>query len=194
MSRKAKMVLDKEFQIAPIDKRIYGSFIEHLGRAVYEGIYQPGHPSADEDGFRKDVMELVKELDVPIIRYPGGNFVSNFFWEDSVGPVEERPHRLELAWRSLEKNEIGLNEFSKWAKKVNSDVMMAVNLGTRGIADACNLLEYCNFKGGTYYSDLRKAHGYEQPHDIKLWCLGNEMDGPWQMGHKTAAEYGRVAA
>ena len=103
MSRKAKMVLDKEFQIAPIDKRIYGSFIEHLGRAVYEGIYQPGHPSADEDGFRKDVMELVKELDVPIIRYPGGNFVSNFFWEDSVGPVEERPHRLELAWRSLEK-------------------------------------------------------------------------------------------
>ena len=138
MSRKAKMVLDKEFQIAPIDKRIYGSFIEHLGRAVYEGIYQPGHPSADEDGFRKDEMELVKELDVPIIRYPGGNFVSNFFWEDSVGPVEERPHRLELAWRSLEKNEIGLNEFSKWAKKVNSDVMMAVNLGTRGIADACN--------------------------------------------------------
>lgn len=124
MSRKAKMVLDKEFQIAPIDKRIYGSFIEHLGRAVYEGIYQPGHPSADEDGFRKDVIELVKELDVPIIRYPGGNFVSNFFWEDSVGPVEERPHRLELAWRSLEKNEIGLNEFSKWAKKANSDVMM----------------------------------------------------------------------
>ena len=135
MSRKAKMVLDKEFQIAPIDKRIYGSFIEHLGRAVYEGIYQPGHPSADEDGFRKDVIELVKELDVPIIRYPGGNFVSNFFWEDSVGPVEERPHRLELAWRSLEKNEIGLNEFSKWAKKANSDVMMAVNLGTRGIAE-----------------------------------------------------------
>ena len=194
MSRRAKMVLDKEFQIAPIDKRIYGSFIEHLGRAVYEGIYQPGHPAADENGFRKDVIELVKELDVPIIRYPGGNFVSNFYWEDSVGPVEERPHRLELAWRSLEKNEIGLNEFSKWAEKVNSDVMMAVNLGTRGISDACNLLEYCNFKGGTYYSDLRKAHGYEQPHDIKLWCLGNEMDGPWQMGHKTAAEYGRVAA
>ena len=142
MSRRAKMVLDKEFQIAPIDKRIYGSFIEHLGRAVYEGIYQPGHPAADENGFRKDVIELVKELDVPIIRYPGGNFVSNFYWEDSVGPVEERPHRLELAWRSLEKNEIGLNEFSKWAEKVNSDVMMAVNLGTRGISDACNLLTY----------------------------------------------------
>ena len=193
MSRKAKMVLDKEFQIAPIDKRIYGSFIEHLGRAVYKGIYQPGHPSADEDGFRKDVMELVKELDVPIIRYPGGNFVSNFFWEDSVGPVEERPHRLELAWRSLEKNEIGLNEFSKWAKKVNSDVMMAVNLGTRGIADACNLLEYCNHPSGTKYSDLRIRHGVKDPHNIKVWCLGNEMDGPWQIGHKTMEEYGRLA-
>ena len=194
MSRKAKMVLDKEFQIAPIDKRIYGSFIEHLGRAVYEGIYQPGHPSADEDGFRKDVMELVKELDVPIIRYPGGNFVSNFFWEDSVGPVEERPHRLELAWRSLEQNKIGLNEFSKWLKKADADMMMAVNLGTRGVADACNLLEYCNHPGGTKYSDLRIKHGVKDPHNVKVWCLGNEMDGPWQMGHKTATEYGRIAA
>ena len=194
MSRRAKMVLDKEFQIAPIDKRIYGSFIEHLGRAVYEGIYQPGHPAADENGFRKDVIELVKELDVPIIRYPGGNFVSNFYWEDSVGPVEERPHRLELAWRSLEKNEIGLNEFSKWAEKVNSDVMMAVNLGTRGIADACNLLEYCNHPSGTKYSDMRIKHGVKDPHNIKVWCLGNEMDGPWQIGHKTMEEYGRLAA
>ena len=178
MSRKAKMVLDKEFQIAPIDKRIYGSFIEHLGRAVYKGIYQPGHPSADEDGFRKDVMELVKELDVPIIRYPGGNFVSNFFWEDSVGPVEERPHRLELAWRSLEKNEIGLNEFSKWAKKVNSDVMMAVNLGTRGIADACNLLEYCNHPSGTKYSD-------------QTWCERSAQHQgvvPWKRDGRTVAD------
>ena len=194
MSRRAKMVLDKEFQIAPIDKRSYGSFIEHLGRAVYEGIYQPGHPAADENGFRKDVIELVKELDVPIIRYPGGNFVSNFYWEDSVGPVEERPHRLELAWRSLEKNEIGLNEFSKWAEKVNSDVMMAVNLGTRGISDACNLLEYCNHPSGTKYSDMRIKHGVKDPHNIKVWCLGNEMDGPWQIGHKTMEEYGRLAA
>ena len=193
MAKKAKMILDKEFSIAQIDKRIYGSFIEHLGRAVYEGIYQPGHPSADEDGFRKDVLELVKELDVPIIRYPGGNFVSNFFWEDSVGPVEKRPRRLELAWRSLEKNEIGLNEFSKWIKKANSEVMMAVNLGTRGIADACNLLEYCNHPSGTKYSDLRISHGVKEPHKIKVWCLGNEMDGPWQIGHKTMEEYGRLA-
>jgi alpha-N-arabinofuranosidase len=193
MGKKAKMVVDKDFKIAEIDKRIYGSFIEHLGRAVYGGIYQPRHLSADEQGFRKDVMELVKELDVPIIRYPGGNFVSNFFWEDSVGPVAERPKRLELAWRSLETNEIGLNEFSKWTKAVGSEVMMAVNLGTRGIADACNLLEYCNHTGGTKYSDLRIKHGVKEPHKIKTWCLGNEMDGPWQIGHKTSEEYGRLA-
>ena len=193
MSRKAKMVLDKEFQIAPVDERIYGSFIEHLGRAVYGGIYQPGHPAADADGFRRDVIELVKELNVPIIRYPGGNFVSNFYWEDSVGPVAERPKRLELAWRSTETNEIGLNEFAKWARLAGSDVMMAVNLGTRGIADACNLLEYCNHPSGSKYSDLRIKHGVKDPHNIKVWCLGNEMDGPWQTGHKTMEEYGRLA-
>lgn len=192
MSKKAKMVIDKEFKISEIDKRIYGSFIEHLGRAVYGGIYEPGHYSADENGFRKDVIELVKELNVPIVRYPGGNFVSNFFWEDSVGPVDERPRRLELAWRSLETNEIGLNEFSKWTNAINSEIMMAVNLGTRGIADACNLLEYCNHESGTKYSDLRIKHGVEKPHKIKTWCLGNEMDGPWQLGHKTMEEYGRL--
>ena len=193
MSKTAKMIIDKDFQISKVDERIYGSFIEHLGRAVYDGLYQPGNPLSDDDGFRKDVIDLVKELDVPIIRYPGGNFVSNFFWEDSVGPVEERPARLELAWRSLEENKIGLNEFAKWTDKVNSNMMMAVNLGTRGIADACNLLEYCNHESGSYYSDLRRAHGAEQPYRIKTWCLGNEMDGPWQIGHKTADEYGRLA-
>lgn len=191
---KVKMVIDKEFKVSEVDKRIYGSFIEHLGRAVYDGIYCENHACADEYGFRTDVMEMVKELNVPIIRYPGGNFVSNFFWEDSVGPIDERPKRLELAWRSLEENKVGLNEFSRWAKAVNSDVMMAVNLGTRGIADACNLLEYCNHPGGTKYSDLRIKHGYQEPHNIKTWCLGNEMDGPWQIGHKTMEEYGRLAA
>lgn len=193
MSRRAKMILHKELQISQIDERIYGSFIEQLGRAVYGGVYQPGHPAADADGFRQDVVRLVKQLNVPIIRYPGGNFVSNFFWEDSVGPVDERPNRLELAWRSLEKNEFGLNEFCKWAKQVDSQVMMAVNLGTRGIADACNLLEYCNHPSGTKYSDLRIKHGVKEPHNIKVWCLGNEMDGPWQIGHKTMEEYGRLA-
>lgn len=191
---KVKMIIDKDYKIAKVDKRIYGSFIEHLGRAVYDGIYSPDHKYANEHGFRKDVMDLVRLLNVPIIRYPGGNFVSSFYWEDSVGPVDERPKRLDLAWRSLEENKVGLNEFSTWAKDVNSEVMMAVNLGTRGIADACNLLEYCNHPNGTRYSDLRIKHGYKEPHNIKTWCLGNEMDGPWQIGQKTMEEYGRLAA
>ncbi len=191
--KKAEIIIDKSFVVGEVDRRIYGSFIEHLGRAVYEGIYQPESPFADEQGFRKDTLELVREINVPIVRYPGGNFVSGFNWEDSVGPKESRPARPELAWGVIETNQFGLNEFSDWAKKANTNVMMAVNLGTRGIDAARNLLEYCNFEGGTYYSDLRKSHGYETPHNIKMWCLGNEMDGPWQIGHKTAHEYGRLA-
>jgi alpha-N-arabinofuranosidase len=190
---KAKMIIDKEYKIAEVDPRIYGSFIEHLGRAVYGGIYEPGHPLADEQGFRQDVLDLVKELNVPIVRYPGGNMVSAYNWEDGVGPLADRPRRLELAWRTIETNEVGTNEFVDWARKANSQVMMAVNLGTRGIDAARNLLEYCNHPSGTYYSDLRSAHGYKQPHNIKTWCLGNEMDGPWQVGHKTMDEYGRLA-
>ncbi|MFT9370543.1 alpha-N-arabinofuranosidase [Paenibacillus polymyxa] len=190
---KAKMIVDKSFRIAEVDKRIYGSFVEHLGRAVYGGIYEPTHSTSDESGFRNDVKELVKELDVPIIRYPGGNFVSGYNWEDGVGPVASRPRQLELAWRTVEPNEVGTNEFFKWAKDVGSEVMMAVNLGTRGIDAARNLVEYCNHPGGSYWSDLRRSHGIEQPHKIKTWCLGNEMDGPWQIGHKTAEEYGRLA-
>ncbi|WP_174715198.1 alpha-N-arabinofuranosidase [Lacrimispora sphenoides] len=191
--KQAKMLIEKGYQVSEVDKRIFGSFIEHLGRAVYDGIYQPGHVLSDEDGFREDVLEMVRELNVPVVRYPGGNYVSNFFWEDSVGPVKERSRRLDLAWRSLETNEIGVNEFAKWTKKANSEMMMAVNLGTRGLADACNLLEYCNHPSGTRYSDMRIAHGVKEPHKFKLWCLGNEMDGPWQIGHKTMDEYGRVA-
>ena len=191
--KQAKIIIDKDFQVSRIDRRIYGSFIEHLGRAVYEGIYQPESPFADEQGFRKDTLELVKELNVPVVRYPGGNFVSGYKWEDGVGPKEERPNRVELAWHVVETNEVGLNEFSDWAKKAGTEVMMAVNLGTRGVAEAMEILEYCNLDKDTYYADLRKKHGYEKPHNIKLWCLGNEMDGPWQIGHKTAEEYGRLA-
>ncbi|MFP4977388.1 alpha-N-arabinofuranosidase [Paenibacillus sp. CN-4] len=192
-SSKARLVIDKSFVIAEVDRRIYGSFVEHLGRAVYGGIYEPGHPQADSNGFRKDVQALIRELRVPIIRYPGGNFVSGYNWEDGVGPVEERPKRLELAWRTVEPNEVGTNEFARWAHSVGAEVMMAVNLGTRGVDAARNLLEYCNHPGGSYWSDLRKAHGYDAPHKIKTWCLGNEMDGPWQIGQKTPAEYGRLA-
>ncbi|MGL6201321.1 MAG: alpha-N-arabinofuranosidase [Lachnospiraceae bacterium] len=193
MSRKAKLIIDKEAVLAPVDERLYGSFIEHIGRAVYDGFYQPDHGQSDDYGYRKDVIELVKELKIPIIRYPGGNFVSNFFWEDSVGPAAERPRRLELAWRSVETNQVGIEEFSRWTGQTGADIMMAVNLGTRGTADACNLLEYCNHIGRTKYSDMRIGHGVKEPYHIKTWCLGNEMDGPWQVGRKTMAEYGRIA-
>lgn len=189
----ARLILDKDYVISEVDKRLYGSFIEHLGRAVYTGIYEPGHPAADKLGFREDVLRLVQKMDVPIVRYPGGNFVSGFLWEDSIGPVNERPHRLDLAWKTTETNAVGLHEFAAWAKKAHTDIMYAVNLGTRGPADARNVVEYANHKGGSYWSDLRRKNGAEEPFDIKLWCLGNEMDGPWQMGAKTPYEYGRIA-
>ena len=193
MSIESSLILHPAYRVGEVDPRIFGSFIEHLGRAVYHGIYEPDHPSADEEGFREDVIELVKKLGVPIIRYPGGNFVSGYRWEDGTGPKDKRPRRPELAWGTTETNEVGIDEFQSWCKKADSSVMMAVNLGTRGPEEARNLVEYCNFKGGTCYSDLRRANGFEEPFDIKVWCLGNEMDGPWQMGAKTAAEYGRIA-
>ena len=155
--KKAQIIIDKYFLTGKVDKRIFGSFIEQLGRAVYEGIYQEGSPLSDEQGFRKDTLELVRELQVPIVRYPGGNFVSGFKWEDSVGPKELRPARPELAWSVIENNHFGLDEFVDWAKKADTDIMMAVNLGTRGPEEARNLLEYCNFKGGTYYSERPTA-------------------------------------
>ena len=179
--------------IAKIDDRIYGSFIEHMGRAVYTGIYEPGHPSADSDGFRRDVADLIRPLRLPLIRYPGGNFVSGYNWEDGVGPKDSRPVRPDLAWFAIEPNLVGTNEFMDFLKLIGSEPMFAVNLGTRGAQDAANLLEYCNFPGGTHYSDLRISHGYPKPHNVKLWCLGNEMDGPWQICAKTADEYGRLA-
>ena len=190
----ASLIVDKDFEIAPIDNRLYGGFLEHLGRAVYNGIYEPGHPTADENGFRGDVLEIIRETRCPIVRYPGGNFVSGYNWEDGVGPKELRPQKLDLAWRSTETNQMGTNEFMQWCKKANTLPLLAVNLGTRGPDEARNLVEYCNHSGGTYWSDLRKSHGFAAPHNIKTWCLGNEMDGPWQMGSKTAGEYGRIAA
>lgn len=191
--KQSKLILDKDYIISPIDRRLYGSFIEHLGRAVYTGIYEPAHPLADEQGFRRDVLDLVRKLNVPVVRYPGGNFVSGFRWEDSIGPKEQRPRRLDLAWKTTEPNTFGLHEFVDWAKKANTEVMYAINLGTRDILDAQYVVEYCNHPSGTAWSDLRIKNGAKDPFDIKLWCLGNEMDGPWQTGAKTAYEYGRKA-
>ena len=169
--------------IGKVDRRLFGSFVEHMGRSVYTGIYEPGHPHADADGFREDVLDLVRELGVTIVRYPGGNFVSGYRWEDGVGPRESRPRRLNLAWHSTETNEFGLHEFIRWAARAGVEPMLAVNLGTRGVDEAVALLEYANVPGGTTRSDERLANGSAAPYDIRMWCLGNEMDGPWQLGH-----------
>ncbi len=190
---KAKMTVDSEFEIGKTDDRIFGGFVEHFGRCVYDGLYEPGHPQADSDGFRNDVAKLVKDLGMPVTRYPGGNFVSGFDWHDSVGPRNKRPVRADYAWAALEPNEIGIDEFMKWCRKVGTMPLVAVNLGAGTARSAQELVEYCNFPGGTYWSDLRRKNGTKNPHGIKLWCLGNEMDGDWQIGHKTAAEYGRIA-
>lgn len=190
---KATVGIKKGKEISKIDNRIYGSFIEHLGRAVYGGIYEPGHETADDMGFRKDVLEEVKRINVPIVRYPGGNFVSGYNWEDGTGDRSKRPRRLELAWSSIETNEIGIDEFQEWARRAGSEVMMAVNLGTRGAEEARNLVEYCNSSTDTYYANKRRENGFDKPFAIKTWCLGNEMDGPWQMGAKKPMEYARLA-
>ncbi len=190
----ARLTLDPAFRTGTVDKRLFGSFAEHMGRCVYTGVFEPGHPTADDRGFRGDVLELVRELGTTVVRYPGGNFVSAYRWEDGVGPLDLRPRRLDLAWRSLEPNTFGVDEFAAWCEEAGVEPMMAVNLGTRGVQAAVDLLEYCNHPEGTSLSDQRRANGAKEPHDIRIWCLGNELDGPWQIGHKTADEYGRLAA
>ena len=191
--KKASIYLDRAFTVGTVDPRLFGSFLEHLGRAIYGGIYEPTHPLADEDGFRQDVLDLVKKLQIPIVRYPGGNFVSGFQWEDSIGPKASRKKRLSLAWKTTETNEFGFHEFMKWCKKTNISPMYSVNLGTRGADAARNIVEYANHPGGSYWSDLRIQNGSPDPFNIKLWCLGNEMDAPWQTGQKSAVDYGKTA-
>lgn len=188
-----RVTVDTHFPVAELDRRVFGTFVEHLGRCVYTGIHEPGHPTADEQGFRRDVLDLVRELGPTLARYPGGNFMSGYNWEDGVGPVAERPRRLDLAWFSTETNEVGTNEFMGWCRRAGIEPMFGVNLGTRGPDEARHYLEYCNYPAGTALSDLRRRHGQEAPHDIRLWCLGNEMDGPWQICQKTPDEYGRIA-
>ncbi len=187
---KGKVYINKNLASEyPVDDRFFCAFVEHLGNVIYNGIYNPSHPEADENGFRKDVIALVKDLKLAGIRYPGGNFVCSYNWEDSVGPVEKRPVRADLAWRQTEPNTVGLAEFEKWVKAIDSELIMAVNLSTRGAVDAANLVEYCNHPSGTFYSDLRIEHGHKEPYGIKTWCVGNEVDGPWNIGMKKAEMY-----
>jgi alpha-L-arabinofuranosidase len=175
------------------DRRLLGSFLEHLGRAVYTGVYEPGSPLADAKGFRTDVVREVKELGVPVVRYPGGNFVSGYNWLDGVGPKASRPTVLERSWNSIESNQFGTNEFVEWCRLVGSEPLLGLNFGTGTAEMAVAYVEYCNVDRGTKWSELRRTHGYAQPHNVRYWCLGNEMDGPWQIGQMQAREYGRKA-
>ena len=190
----ASLTADPARTVGPVHRRTFGSFVEHMGRCVYTGIYEPGHPTADADGFRGDVAELVRELGVTTVRYPGGNFLSGYRWEDGIGPKENRPVRRDLAWHSLETNQFGIDEFMTWCRRLDIEPMMAVNLGTRGLQEALDVLEYANHPNGTHLSDQRVANGHPQPHNVRMWCLGNEMDGPWQIGNLDARSYGRKAA
>ncbi len=190
-SQDAIIKIDIDRNIGEINKNIYGNFVEHLGRCVYGGIYDPGSPLSDGNGFRKDVMEAIKGLNVSVVRYPGGNFVSNYHWEDGVGP--KRIPRMELAWNRLETNQFGTNEFIKFSKELGFEPYFSVNMGTGTIEEAQRWVEYCNVKAGPYYAELRKSHGFAEPYNIKYWSLGNEMDGFWQMGHLNAEDYSKKA-
>src|SRR6516225_6729754 len=189
-----RIFVDTRRTIASIDPNLFGSFLEHLGRAIYEGVYDPGSKLADSNGFRKDVIEELRHIGVPIIRYPGGNFVSGYRWLDGVGPKKDRPRVLEKAWDSIETNHFGTNEFMAWCRLVGATPLMGLNLGTGTPEQAAALVEYCNVAKGTRWSDLRREHGIAEPHHVQYWCLGNEMDGPWQIGHMSATEYGLKAA
>ena len=188
-----RVYLDSRRVVAPLDRNLFGSFLEHLGRAIYEGVYDPGSKLSEANGFRKDVISEIREMGVPIVRYPGGNFVSGYNWLDGVGPKESRPRVLDKAWNAINTNQFGTNEFMAWCKAVGTEPLMGLNLGTGTPEAAAALVEYCNLDQGTEWSDLRRKHGVAQPYKVKRWCLGNEMDGPWQIGHMTATEYGMKA-
>ncbi len=192
--RKATMTADRQYHVGEVADRLYGSYIEPMGSCVYNGFFEPQHPTADEAGFRKDVIELVKELGVSAIRFPGGNFTSGYDWQDTIGPVDKRPTRLEFAWQYIETNRVGIHEYYDWIHKTGAEPIMTINLGTGTAKEACRLVEYMNYPKGTTLSDLRIANGRKEPFNIRTWCLGNELDGEWQINHKTATEYGRIAA
>ena len=189
----AKIFIDTNRTIADISTLLFGGFVEHMGRCVYEGIYDPDSPLSDANGLRTDVMEALREQKYSVMRYPGGNFLSGYNWLDGVGPKADRPRRRELAWQSIETNQFGTNEFIDFCKAINTAPMLAVNMGTGTIESASNLVEYCNAPTGTYWADLRASHGYRDPHAVEYWCVGNEMDGPWQIGHLEAEAYGLKA-
>ena len=193
-SELSRIYIDTKRVISEISPLLFSGFAEHMGRCIYEGIYEPSSPRADENGLRADVLAALRELNFRAMRYPGGNFVSGYRWEDGIGPKDQRPRRRELAWQSVETNQFGTDEFIRFCREIETEPMLAVNLGTGTIQDAANLVEYCNAPTGTQYADMRAANGHREPYGVKYWCLGNEMDGPWQIGHLNAADYAKKAS
>lgn len=191
--KNATIYIDNNRTISDISPLLFSGFAEHMGRCIYEGIYDPTSPHADQNGLRKDVLSALKELNFRAIRYPGGNFLSGYRWEDGIGEKSSRPIRKDLAWQSIETNQFGTDEFMAFCKEINTQPMMAVNMGTGSIQDAANLVEYCNGAVGSKYADMRAQNGHADPYGVKYWCIGNEMDGPWQIGHLDAVEYGKKA-
>jgi alpha-N-arabinofuranosidase len=190
MPKKMKAVADKNFVIGRVSDLMFGQYFEPIGRCTHEGMYEPDHPSANAKGWRQDVLELVKGLNISCFRYPGGNLTATYRWEDGVGPKDKRPRRMELAWESIEDNSVGTNEYIEYAKDLGAETLMTFNMGTRGIEAAVDLVEYCNYPEGTYLSDMRRSHGCEAPHNIRYWCVGNEVEGEWQLAQSRAEDYG----
>ena len=195
MARKARITVHPAYKIGEISKRLYSTFLEPIGTMVNGTMYNPRHPTADGDGFRRDFIDGLKDLEMPACRLPGGNFVSCWDWKDSIGPRDKRKVHLDMAWHQYITNQVGHDEYLKWAELVNTEPMYTVNLGTGSMKDAIDLVEYTNHPGGTYWSDLRRSYGRERPYGVRTWYLGNEMDGPWQLGSwdKDPRGYGVLA-
>ncbi|KAF2635470.1 glycoside hydrolase [Massarina eburnea CBS 473.64] len=187
------ITIHPEHTIAQINDNIYGGFTEHMGRCIYGGIYDPSNPLSDANGFRKDVIDAMKELNVPVVRYPGGNFVATYHWLDGVGPKDKRPKRPELAWLGIEPNTFGTDEFMKWCEIVGTEPYLCLNFGTGTLDEALGWLEYCNSTQDTYYANLRRANGHPEPYNVKYWALGNECWGPWQVAQLSKEAYAAQA-
>lgn len=191
--KKARLFIDKAYKVSEVDPHIYASFIENAVGIVPNGLYNPNHPQADEKGFRKDVIQIIRELNTPSIRFPGGNYVSNYDWKDGIGPREKRPVRNNIVHGGIDENLVGIDDWVDYSERTGTEFMIALNMGTGTLKDALEEIEYCNVEKGTYWSDLRRQNGYEKPHKLKYWYIGNEMDGEWQVGHLNAEEYARKA-
>ncbi|KAJ7591542.1 glycoside hydrolase family 51 protein [Mycena floridula] len=188
--------LDPHRIIDKVDPRIYSGFTEHMGRCIYGGIYEPDNKQGLADpntGFRTDVLDVLRDLKVPIFRYPGGNFVSSYRWQDGIGPKSSRPRRPELAWLTEESNQFGTDEFMSFCRVVGAEPFICLNMGTGTLEDALAWLEYCNSSSNTHYANLRRQNGHEEPYNVKYWALGNEVWGPWQVGQMESQDYAKIA-